>query len=539
MMRAMIVEDEPAHRVGLMRHVRWSELGYEAPEQAADAEEALARMKTEPVDVLLVDIQMPGMDGLELVRTLRGSYPDVFVLIISAYDEFEYARRAVEIGANAYLLKPVKIEEVERWLTTFHEEHVLARKIAEEEALLKKKWQGSLELAREKFLEELLERGTGLAPMTDKECQRFTELLDLPYDEFCAHWLLFATEDAAATPAQPATGQPATMQTVPQVLETVKTVLSGDGIVVSAKSQPNMAAALFVTPGGGGPGVRTLLEHRLAAVLEALAAVGVPVDSVCVSETADEWKRIPKLYQDALLALEKAGSPESKIVWADDVPVDDLRGPGDLEQLQARMHEKIAAADLDGYMKLLASFFNRIAGGISFRQTLAFCFGLVEKLMRTAELQGVRIGDESAYIWRTLIDCANPADLRSAVFRVSERITEAITRAQCSRKHQVIERAVEYLHDHLHENITVKEMAHAVHLNATYLSVLFKKEMGVTISDYLQQIRIERAKELLRDHDAKVYEVAERVGYQTSSYFTQQFKKWVGCTPAEFRKRRL
>lgn len=534
-MRALIVEDEPAHRMGLIRHVRWRELGYAEPDQAADAEEAFARMEIEPADVLLVDIQMPGMDGLELVRRLRGRFPDVFVLIISAYDEFEYARKAVELGANAYLLKPLKIEEVERWLAAFHEEYVLAQQIAEEEALLIKKWQGSLELAREKFLEELLERDAGSVRMTDRECKRFTELLDLPYDELCAHWLLFMTDAAASS-------EPSSEPPLPQVLETVKTFLAGDGIVIPAKLHPHVAAALFVTPNGGGEtGVRPWLENRLAAVSEALADAGVSPVAVCVSESADEWKRIPQTFRDALLVLEKAGSTERAVLWADDVPVDDLRGPGDLDQLQECMHKKIAAADVDGYMKLLAFFFNRIeaADGISFRQALAFCFGLVEKLLRTAEWQGVRIGDKSEDIWRTLIDCANPADLRAAVFRVSERMAQAIARAQSRRKHQVIERAVEYLHRHLHENVTVKKMANAVHLNAAYLSVLFKKEMGVTISDYLQQIRIERAKELLREHDAKVYEVAGRVGYQTSSYFTQQFKKWVGCTPAEFRKRRL
>ena len=536
MLRAMIVEDEPAHRLGLIRHVGWNRLGYAQPTDVPDAEEALRRLEREPVDVLLVDIRMLGMDGIALVQMLRQRHPKLYVLIISAYDEFEYARRAVEVGAAAYLLKPVKIEEVERWLAHFHDEYRLARQIAEEERMLLYKWKGSLELARTKVLEELLEDRSDRTRTAGKAWQKQMELLDMPYDDLCARLILFVPGGSAQTCHAGPSVFPAA-----QVLAAAGQALSDDGVVVAAQLQPNAAAVLFIAEAVCEFGLRPLLESKLAAIRSTLGNAGFGTVSICVSEEVQGWKQIPAAYRNAWLALERADSADGLALWADEVDVNAAGGTQSLGQLQALLYEKIAIADLPGYRSLLLRFFSCMDAedGVPFGYVHAICCGLAEKLIRMSEAQGARMDGESADIWRTIVACTDRAALKSALLRISDRCAEAVSATRSGNKHQLVEKAVAYLHAHLQDNVTVKRIAGEVHLNAAYLSVLFKKEMGLTISDYLQRIRIEKAKQLLRDPNEKVYEIADKVGYQTSSYFTLQFKKAVGCTPMEFRKRRL
>lgn len=138
MLKALIVDDEPNHRFGLAKHVNWNGLGYDSPLLAEDADEALFLTGNNRIDVLIADVCMPGMDGIELVKEMRVRYPDIHVLIISGYEEFEFARAAVEAGAKAYLLKPLKIEEVENWLKKFRNEIKMAEKLAKADLAMKK-----------------------------------------------------------------------------------------------------------------------------------------------------------------------------------------------------------------------------------------------------------------------------------------------------------------------------------------------------------------------------------------------------------------
>ena len=107
MLKALIVDDEPNHRFGLAKHVNWNGLGYDSPLLAEDADEALF-LSNNRIDVLIADVCMPGMDGIELVKEMRVRYPDIHVLIISGYEEFEFARAAVEAGAKGIPVETIK-----------------------------------------------------------------------------------------------------------------------------------------------------------------------------------------------------------------------------------------------------------------------------------------------------------------------------------------------------------------------------------------------------------------------------------------------
>lgn len=123
-MRAIIVDDEPMQIQGLVRHISWKALGYEEPLTAQSGEEALAILRETPVDVLITDVSMPGMTGIELLAICKADYPalqSMQTVMISGYDEFEFVQEAIHLGAKAYVLKPVRTEELELKLAAFRE----------------------------------------------------------------------------------------------------------------------------------------------------------------------------------------------------------------------------------------------------------------------------------------------------------------------------------------------------------------------------------------------------------------------------------
>lgn len=123
-MRALIVDDEPMQIQGLLRHIGWKALGYEEPLTALSGEEALTILGETLVDVLIADVSMPGMTGIELLARCRADYPllqSLQTVMISGYDEFEFVQEAIHLGAKAYVLKPIKTEELEMKLAAFRE----------------------------------------------------------------------------------------------------------------------------------------------------------------------------------------------------------------------------------------------------------------------------------------------------------------------------------------------------------------------------------------------------------------------------------
>lgn len=113
LLKALIVDDEPTHIQGLVRYIKWKELGYDMPFTAESGQEALEILRNAPIDVLISDVSMPVMTGIELVAKGKAIRPQLQVLMISGYNEFEFVQEAMNVGAQAYVLKPIKVEEVE------------------------------------------------------------------------------------------------------------------------------------------------------------------------------------------------------------------------------------------------------------------------------------------------------------------------------------------------------------------------------------------------------------------------------------------
>ncbi|MNC37560.1 HTH-type transcriptional activator Btr [compost metagenome] len=174
----------------------------------------------------------------------------------------------------------------------------------------------------------------------------------------------------------------------------------------------------------------------------------------------------------------------------------------------------------------------------SFSYVQAFGMSVLSELIRAFPWGGRPDGEVHMLMWRRLLDCSTAGQIIEVLTGYMERAMLADANEQFNQQRSLIRKVAGFIEEKVQENWTVKQLSEQFSLNASYLSVLFKKEMGQTISDFVQDTRIRRARKLLQDPNIKIYEVADQVGIQTSAYFTYLFKKTVGCTPQEYRDHR-
>ncbi|MEF2964779.1 response regulator [Paenibacillus sp. M1] len=531
MMRALIVDDEPMQIQGLVRHIGWEALGYEQPLTAESGEEALALLTAAPVDVLITDVSMPGMTGIELLARCKADYPELQHLqtvIISGYDEFEFVQEAINLGAKAYVLKPVKTGELEEKLASFRTAAEKKKEIERETVKLKERVTESREVLQERFVKDLLEGWVH----SEELLESWRRLLELPPEEWRATLFLFGYDHLILHSPHDAKER---IMLSEGLMNCVKLGLSGFSGTYIGKTGADEAAVILLN---AAPLCRAKLEKQLALIRDVLQEQYNASVTVGISRECRSWSEIPLLYKEVRHMMANARlDGYGQILYFDrhlmqeynDFRLREEYIPEIVKLLDGEESDKAAAYFDHAFELMLAE------ECVSFSYVQAFGMGLISELARRLKRPADTDPETNIRMWQRLIDCKNAEEVKKVVQEYLSEYANMKQKEQTVQRHNLIRRVARHLEEHLRENLTVKQLAEQFHLNPSYLSVLFKKEMGRTISDFVQEARMNKAKELLRDPNVKVYEVAEQVGFQTAAYFTFLFKKLTGLTPQDFR----
>ncbi|MBD2871937.1 response regulator [Paenibacillus sp. IB182493] len=536
----MIVDDEPMQIQGLIRHIDWEKLGYAPPLTAESGEEALAALTSMSVDVLITDVSMPGMTGIELLARLKSDYPrlgSLQTLMISGYDEFEFVQEAIHLGAKAYVLKPIKTEEMEEKLLAFRGAIEKKNRIERETTALKEKVTGSLDVLQDRFVNDLIE---GRA-QTEQFEESWSRLLDLPSAEGQGteqererhiRLFLFVCDRLHAA----------------QLEDARQRILLSDGLMRAVKvgmaEFPNLyigrtgADEVAVIHLNGTPSDRAKTEKQFSFVQDVTREQFDVSVTIGVSRACGRWDEVSLLYKEVKHMAAKARLGGGGLVhYFDQTEATDYR---EFQLNQEDIPEIVRLLEA-GEGDLAIAHFNRIfdllliRDAASFSYVQAFGMGLISELARKFKRPKEADGDMTIEMWQRLIACTGSEEVREVVLAYIDRYGRLGRKEQAAQQHHLIARIERYIEERLRDNVTVKQLAEQFQLNASYLSVLFKKETGKTLSDFVQETRMNKAKELLKDPNIKVYEVAEQVGFQTTAYFSYLFKKVTGFGPQEYR----
>lgn len=518
--RVLLVDDEEDIREGISRKMDWLGLGFSLVGEAANGQDALELAESLRPDVILTDIKMPFMDGLELCRILTDRLPAARFVVFSGFDAFEYAKQAIQMNVVEYILKPINADELSAVLRRLKDQLDRERAERRNVELLRSRYTENLPVLRELFYANLLDGH--IEPGTERERAAHLDI-DLQGEEWAVGLAYIGSDrrDALST------------LSVQKLLEESLTAdrcrltLYNDwvAVIVSLTESFTIYDLIRVLDR-----VCTLAASYLGLTLT--VGVGAP---------CKELSGMARSAAEARTALEyRSMVGRGQVIYIGDLEPDggqvltfeeaDERTLTAAVRLGSEQEVRDAAAALAGKIREA----NPSAG-----QYNLFLMELVTHLMKMTRRSGVGVEEVFGTGFSLPIqDSALPslAELEGWCAERYLRLRTLIRRRQTDSAGQTVEAAKEYIRQHYAESdLSVEKLCAYLHLSSTYFSTLFKRETGTSFTAYVTTVRMEAAAEAIRGTEEKTYLIAQRCGYEDPNYFSYVFKRHFGVTPTKYR----
>lgn len=520
MYKLLIVEDEDLIRAAILYGIDWPSLGLEV-QGAEDGEDALEAMRTFQPDIVLTDIRMPFIDGLELTRRLRKEYPRTIVIILSGHDEFSYAQEAIQLGVRQYLQKPIVPNDLIAILQkTSRELDARANRESREEKL-RLQVQESMPFLREKLLNRILHN-----TIMPSELSRM-----LDFTGIHLKGVGFIVCIIECEPDTPLYGEAAAVLdlSITQILEHE---ISSDGVAFESVSGRRVLIYTARTMQTERPYINSLLGEISDVIFREHGIVTTCAIGTRVATIAD----VHISYDSAKLALEqRVFDGRGQIYDAYQTPCIENYFPFDRSK---SLIDKLKILSDQEFSEALVSFFDdlRHMRSLSNDNLLTIMLDLANCGYRILMESGCVNNSSSNTIYSSLFSLTSLEQYQSVLTAFFLDLRAKLLQQQLNRGDQLIRKICAFIDEHYCDSsMSLGTVASSVFISTTYLSILFKKEMGTTFTEYISRLRMERAKALLRDNNLKTYEAAEQTGYGDPQYFSSCFKKYTGMTPSEYK----
>ncbi|NBC70709.1 response regulator [Paenibacillus sacheonensis] len=543
MYKLLIVDDEPTVRAGLRSYFNWSSFGVEVMGEADDGDVALGMIEQQPPDLILTDVRMPTMDGITLSREVSARFPGAKIIFVSGHDDADYLKSALKVSAVDYIFKPVNLDElsavIKRVVADLDAERA-ERRLKEE---LQVKLKEGMPLLREKFLLSLI--GSGVPKQDLRERLDFLGLR-LPVD--ASYWVMVIAVDdmAGVMGSRTERDRQLLWYSVLNIFgELIDRYLGGYAFEHRAGEFIGILLGNDESDTASSDAVEAILAlaGEVRSNLEQWLKIGVTIG---ISERVTTLSELSEAYRGAREAADhKWYLGKNRII-----SMDSLRGPetddGGYKRHDPPDHEELLsalkAANADKLRDILDKVFLDLnrgrRDGLKYGRNVCLQLALaVGQLLMELNVQSPELESAESTLWESLLAQETLGEMRqlleSHVTAACDRIREKRTGKTANlveRVRAIIERS------YANGGLTVAEIGKEVYLTPTYVSLLFKQETGQTVNEYLTQVRVEKAKELLRDPQYKFYDICYAIGYTDPSYFTKLFKKATGVTPSVYRE---
>ncbi|HHT74124.1 MAG TPA: response regulator [Firmicutes bacterium] len=533
MIKVIIVDDEPRICKLIANLAPWDELGMEVVGIAHNGVDALKLIQSQDPQIVVTDVRMPGLDGLELIEQATQDNPDLEFILISGYEEFAYAQRAMSFGVKDYLSKPINRDNLSLALTRAREA-VQARerqRALEDEYANIHKDEAKI---RASFLRDLILLGPDELLATEMEAVNQSYY-------FHFHEGAFRIIIIQIDPMQPTKAKGIGAQ---QGAVLASSLQSAAYEVEIAELNGNFYVLVNYDPKIGST-IKALLQKNLMEFKTSLSPLGFMVTFGCGAE-------VPSLSELQLsLDTAKAAVNERILQGAGQIIVQDEHTPRSITdderflKLYKKLTKAIELLHVDMVSKAIRDLKAELLKGLSEDSWLSGSAlkSLVREIVNTYYIilrtNNVRLEDGEAEraAWEEALDHAYSLDLLFA--ELIKGITASLTRiaeGETKRHAEKIALAKRYVEEHYMENITLEDLGEYLGFNPSYFSTLFKKETGTSFVEYLSRVRMEKAKELLKETDLKIQDICLMVGYNDVRYFRKLFARSTGLSPNEYRR---
>lgn len=502
MYKVMLADDENLILQGLENIIDWEELGLEIVNKASNGQEAIDKFNENPVDIVVTDINMPQVTGLELLKELKKISSDVKFIILSGYDDFSYAKKAIELGVENYILKPIDEEELEKTLKN------TINKINQE------KEENKSSLSKHNLLIKLIK-----GKLDQREIDENKESFYIDLDSRMYSLCIINTRSRYDNEEMLHNIVDVIKENTQNNFEIIYT-LDEELILINSWDESLNKEAIKK--------YYNILKERIINEygIDVFLSVGEPIENL--HKISESYKEVNNLKKYVLtLGYNKCITIED----VKDINEQNVNFSGVLDKLNKR----IIAKDIDEAEKIIEETVEdkNLTPRNIYDLAVKILFLLdkvVEEFKVEKQYSGNSLGEEIVAL------CSEDTRENIKTLLCSEvREVIELMHPTTIKYSPVIQQIISYVNENYYEEVSLKTLAQKYHINTSYLGQIFTKEVGCSFSEYLNRTKNMKAKELILNTNMKINDIAKKVGYLDTSYFYRKFKKYYGVCPSTLR----
>ncbi|MBY0754711.1 response regulator transcription factor [Clostridium sardiniense] len=502
MYKVMLVDDEKLITQGLLNLIEWENLNLEVVNTAQNGEEALEKFKENPVNIVVTDINMPKMSGLDLIKEIKAIDEGVNFIILSGYDEFSYAKKAIAYGVESYILKPINEEELEESLIS----------IVKSIKLAKKNKNNILDKNR-----KLIEFING--KINKEEIYKIKEDINLDFNE---KYYTVATITISKR------NEDGKYINIDEIIE--ENTLGNYEIIHKFDGQ-----TILVNSWNEGCSREEIIEYYNRIKDKLINTLNVDV-FIAIGDTVDSIDKLKNSYRVAC-RLKKYMLTEGTNMCLYKEKVSDIEEyrmnfSSEIDKLNKLIIEKNINKTKDYLTEI---FDNSKLTPRNIYDLSVKIIILIDNISDEFKLDKKYVRDSLS---STIVELCNESTRDSVkTFIISE--VEEVINAMCSntiKYSPIVQQIINNINDRYYEELSLKTLAQQYNINSSYLGRIFSKEVGMSFSEYLNKTKNIKAKDLILETNMKINDIAKAIGYTDTSYFYRKFKKYYGVCPSTLRE---
>ena len=523
--KVILVDDEEDVARAILKKLDWEAMGFDTPRYAHNGLEALELSEESRPDIVMTDIQMPYMDGMELSRNLRKLYPNIRIIIFSGYDEFEYAKEAIRLEAEEYILKPIDADELKGVFSRVHE--ALDRDIDEKlnVAKLENYYMDSLPLLQEDFFASLVE-----GRITEERIGRL--LSDYRIDLHGPYYLTAIVHISASS--------------VPEGMNPVFLAVSVRKLLEERMDRQwgcqffsYMGSTVMIAqlPGRKDASVFTDECDRLCRLAESICKAHITIG---IGSLTDNLSGIQDSYQSGRDAVSyRVLYGHTRAINISEIsPVEKEETLEETDSL-TDIFKKIKMSDRqtldEAARRYIDSSVGRQASIQDFRFFVMELVSELYKFVKNNQLDVNEVFDMNDDVYGK-VQQMNQSELSDWFAATCITMHGLMDAKRSGNTMSFVSKAKDYVADHYgDQDLSIDFICSYLGVSSAYFSTVFKKETGKTFVGYLTDYRMEKAEKMLVETDEKTYIIAREVGYSDPNYFSYVFKKQFGVSPSRYK----
>ncbi|MEN8907290.1 MAG: response regulator [Clostridiales bacterium] len=527
-LKVMIVDDEELERNLISVCINWNQMGMRIVSSMSSAREALDYIDDINPDIIITDIRMPFMDGLEFSKIIAETYPYIKVIILTAHEEFEYAKVGIKVGISDFLLKPIKRSELRTTLENIKKKIFMEREQISQHEELKRQVEKNFPYLKEKFLNELI-----LNNITLEEVKEKMDYYSICYNSDFVQIALIET-DYANYDRKETKEENKVFMTLKSI-DLVKSYFRDDNLI---EIFTDNSQRIVVFNNNKDINLEICIEHIKVMIINRLKCFV----SIGIGNKYNKFGFIKKSYDEALEALNyKVVIGRNNIVCFREININKAEVSIKLDEIsEIGFNVKIGSVEKLNRLidNIFNDFYNPKYSNIDYIRVTSI--NIITMVLNSVMELGINYNDvinEENLPYEKILKLETLPEIKNFLVDFVDNIINNVKNIRTRKTNKVVSEIVKYINKNLNNSkLSLSFVSKIFYLNLSYLSRIFKNETGCTFIEYLTRARIEKSTGLFKTTDLMVYEVAEKVGIPDPKYFGKCFKKHIGMSVNDFKK---